>query len=180
MGTVRKIILVSTFLAIAGSSYAEDAHHPTVDPTTVPLTEPTPRIQPDLDMMSGGMMSMMGRMGTMMDPSHIEGRIAFLKTELKITEAQQRKWEAFAEVMRGNAQDMGGMMNDMQTSMMPTATSGANSLIQRIDGREHTLHSQLEYLEKAKAALLPLYESLDEAQKRAADELLMPGPMGMM
>src|SRR5436853_7728039 len=37
---------------------------------------------------------------------HIEGRIAFLKAELKITEAQQAQFDVVAAVMRENAQAM--------------------------------------------------------------------------
>src|SRR4051812_26213619 len=33
-------------------------------------------------------------------PSHIEGRLAFLKTELKITDAQSAQWNALAGLMR--------------------------------------------------------------------------------
>src|SRR5579859_4383022 len=38
--------------------------------------------------------------------SHIEGRIAFLKTELKITDAQQAQWDKVAAAMRENSQAM--------------------------------------------------------------------------
>jgi hypothetical protein len=59
----------------------------------------------------GGMpiMGMMGMMMAMMEMSgHIEGRIAFLKTELKITETQMPQWNAFVEALRGNAGRMSG------------------------------------------------------------------------
>lgn len=46
---------------------------------------------------------------------HVEGRFAFLKTELKITDAQLPLWNAVADAMRANAKSMsetmpGGMM----------------------------------------------------------------------
>ena len=50
------------------------------------------------------MMGMMQMMGSMAD--HVEGRIAFLKTELKITDAQQPLWNAVGDAMRANAKDM--------------------------------------------------------------------------
>src|SRR5690242_3257145 len=41
------------------------------------------------------------------DPGrHIEGRIAYLKTELKITDAQQPQFDAVANAMRDNAKAM--------------------------------------------------------------------------
>jgi predicted lipid-binding transport protein (Tim44 family) len=46
----------------------------------------------------GPMMGMMGRGGmmSMMMGDRIEGRIAFLKAELKITDVQMPQWNAFA------------------------------------------------------------------------------------
>ena len=57
----------------------------------------------------GGMMSMMMSMA-----GHVEGRIAFLKTELKITDAQTPQWNAFADALRANAQ----RIREMRTTMM--------------------------------------------------------------
>src|SRR5690242_8752465 len=60
-------------------------------------------------MMSGGMMSqagkdgrgmtmpMSGMMGMRPGIEHLEGRLAFLKTELKITDVQAPQWNAFAD-----------------------------------------------------------------------------------
>ena len=75
-------------------------------------------------MMAGaGGMPMMGMMGMMMGrdgmggmpmmaamAGHVEGRLAFLKTELKITEAQLPLWNAVADAIRANAKGMGEMI----------------------------------------------------------------------
>ncbi len=46
----------------------------------------------------------MGRLGMMSaEASHVEGRIAFLKTELRITDAQLPLWNAVADALRDNA-----------------------------------------------------------------------------
>jgi hypothetical protein len=58
-------------------------------------------------MSPGGGMAMMGGpggMGMMWMADHIDGRIAFLKAELKITEAQMSPWNAFADALRANAE----------------------------------------------------------------------------
>jgi len=44
---------------------------------------------------------------------HIEGRITFIKAEIKITDAQEPPWNAVADAMRATAKDMGGMPNCM-------------------------------------------------------------------
>lgn len=199
MTNLPKLILIGSLLATTTPSFAEDAHHPETAGEAAPsVASPSPGGQPEMagpgampemmrDMMSGGMMgpgmmsmmAMMASMGEMMAPEHIEGRIAFLRTELRITEQQQPLWDAFAEALRANARGMTGMMMDAQGAMMP-AQGAAVALPQRIEIRERMLGARLEGLRQLGAALQPLYAALDDAQKRTADTLLMVGPMGAM
>jgi hypothetical protein len=44
---------------------------------------------------------------------HIEGRLAFLKTELKITDAQLPFWNSFAQAVRDSATAMQAMPHAM-------------------------------------------------------------------
>src|SRR6516162_4960513 len=131
----------------------------------------------------GGMMSMMrmmmgedGMSGMPMMAAmagHVEGRLAFLKTELKITDAQLPLWNALADAIRANAKGMGAMAEGMMGG-----TQGA-TLPDKLATREKMLTARLEALRKLKAAVDPLYASLSDEQKKTADELIM-GPMGMM
>ena len=61
-------------------------------------------------MHSMGMMQMMGMMGRGTDGmatiDRIEGRIAFLRAELKITDAQADAWNGFADALRTNARKL--------------------------------------------------------------------------
>ena len=89
-------------------------------------------------MMSGDemeqMMSMMRDMMTMMSAqsgmmaSHAEARIAALKAELKITDAQAPQWNRFAEALRGTGKSMEDMhrqmMNPLQRRRCPLALPG--------------------------------------------------------
>jgi hypothetical protein len=190
MSVLQKIILIGALLISAAPSLAEEAHH-----SDSPATEAPPAAASQMpgeqagmmgsDMMSGGMMgsgmmSMMGPMARMMAPEHIEGRIAFLETELKITDAQGPLWSAFADALRANARDTTELMTEMQGTMAPSQGTGPATLLQRIDLQEHMLAIHLHGVRQIKAALQPLYGALDDTQKRAADELLMPGPMGSM
>ena len=59
------------------------------------------------------MLRMMGQGGMPMMTKHIEGRLAFLKTELKITDAQLPLWNAFAQAMRDDASTMQAMPHPM-------------------------------------------------------------------
>jgi hypothetical protein len=122
-----------------------------------------------------GMMPMMmgeGGMGGMM-AGHVEGRLAFLKTELKITDAQLPLWNAVAEAIRANAKSMSAMMAG---GMMGSQTA---TLPDKLALREKMMTAHLDGLRRFKAAVDPLYAALSADQKKTADQLLM-GPMGMM
>ena len=125
-----------------------------------------------MEMMHVGMMS--GGMMGGMPLKHVEGRLAFLKTELKITPAQEPQWTRFADTVRSTAKNAQGAMPPMMQggAQAPTAPD-------RLGRYEKTLTSRLETVRALKAAFDPLYTSLSDEQKKAADELLM-GPMGIM
>lgn len=128
-------------------------------------------------MMAPGMMPMMG----MMDPSqHIEGRIAFLKTELRITEAQSPQWNAFADALRANAKRMSEQWAGMTPGMMMSGQAGsAMSLPERLDWAAKHMTARSEMLQAMKGATTQLYGVLSDEQKGLADQLVH-GPMGMM
>jgi hypothetical protein len=130
--------------------------------------------------MAGMMRMMMGQdgMGAMM-AGHVEGRLAFLKTEIKITSAQLPLWNAVADAIRANAKTMSGMMPGgmMSGGMMGNWETG--TLPDKLTLREKMMTAHLDALRKFKAAADPLYAALSPEQKKTADQLLM-GPMGMM
>jgi hypothetical protein len=118
-------------------------------------------------MMGGGMMGH-GMMGGM-HGKHIEGRLAFLKAEIKITPAQETQWTKFADVVRTtakNAQASGAMGGKPATAS------------ERMASYEKHLVTRLETVRAVKAAFDPLYNSLSDEQKKIADELLA-GPMSV-
>lgn len=123
-------------------------------------------------MMGGDMGGMMQSMMRMMAPERIEGRLAFLRTELAITEAQQAPWNAYAEVMRSEAKAM-----HATGGMTPGATP--MSAPDRMDMRVKNLGTQVESAKAAAGAVRKLYSALSDTQKKTADELLGP-PMGRM
>jgi hypothetical protein len=137
------------------------------------------------DMMGGmpmmNMMAMM-RMMEMMGPGmtaidRIEGRIAFLRAELNITEAQASAWNAFADAMRTNAKKL----REARASMTPQPDAGqqqALTMPERLDQQERSLVARLEGTRALKSAVTNLYGTLSEDQKKTANELLGP-QMGM-
>lgn len=129
------------------------------------------------------MMQMMGMMrqsdygtGGMATIDHVEGRIAFLHTELKITDAQNSAWNAFADALRANAKGLGEVRSSMMAGM---AGPAQQSLVDRLALQEKWRSARLEGTRAIKSALTNLVGTLSEDQKKAADELLAPH-MGMM
>jgi hypothetical protein len=129
----------------------------------------------EMPMMRGGPI---GRMGMMGMAEHIEGKIAFLKAELKITDAQMPQWNAFADALRAAARRLGGMQATMMPGGMMDQGNAPVSAPDRLERMEKMMTSMLEGLKELKATLTPLYAVLTEEQKKMADELIH-GPMGM-
>jgi hypothetical protein len=104
---------------------------------------------------------------------HTEGRIAFLKAELGITDAQTAQWNTLADAMRANAKIHRTMHEHMTKGGMPSSWS------ERLTFQQKTLSSRLDGLKALDAAYKPLYAVMTEDQKKLAEQLLS-GPMGMM
>jgi hypothetical protein len=131
-------------------------------------------------MHSTGMMQMMGMMGRGTDGmatiDRIEGRIAFLRAELKITDAQADAWTGFADALRANARKLA----EVRATMMPKPGDGqpASTLSARLDQQEQWLATRLDGTRAMKSAFAKLNEALSDDQKKTANDLLAPH-MGM-
>lgn len=181
----HKIGVLSALLLLAVPALADDTHHQNADndPTQQQLVTMGGAMMGNALMGGGtnsGMMSMMMPMFQMMSPKHIEGRLAFLKTELNITDAQLQAWNNFANVMRSSVQDASHSMPGMGGSTMGQPDGGSIDLMAKMAAREKVLSQELDRVKKLEAAAQPLYSALSEEQKKTADELLMPALLGHM
>ena len=114
-----------------------------------------------------GMMSGMTTGPSMVDlTDRIEGRIAFLRAELRITDAQTPAWNTFADAVRSSRKHL---IEARQVLNQPYATPA-----DRLEQYERHLSARLEALKSARTAFAQLYATLDEGQKRTADELVVP------
>lgn len=94
------------------------------------------------------------------------GRIAFLKAELGIADAQKSAWDAYAETIKSNLQSMQGMWQTMR------AVADAKSPTDRLDAQIVAMESRVAALKQVKPALEKLYAVLNDEQKKKADEML--------
>jgi len=106
--------------------------------------------------------------------SHIDGRLAYLKAKLKITDAQEHLWTTYAGAMRDSAKSMVVHC----TAMMGPRQAAALSLADRLDQHQQFMAAQLDALGAMNEAPKPLYAVLSDTQKQAAEQLLW-GLMGM-
>mgnify|MGYP001257696394 CR=1 FL=1 len=153
--------------------------------STVALAQPGPMMGGDKPM--GGNMPMMGMMmGHCAMMQRTEGTLAFLKTELKVTDAQEKAWDGFATAYRSNV--AGGLRGhgpmrgkphgakgpgakgNMGPGMMRGGASGPfpEAMAQHVKMMEDRLSNAT----KLRDATKPLYDALSTDQRKTADELL--------
>lgn len=98
---------------------------------------------------------------------HVEGRIAFLKAELKITDSQAPLFERVAQAMRDNVKEM-AQLRDQRRADRDKPKSAVESLETRARFGEIRMQQTQRFL----AAFKPLYTDLSDEQKKTADGLL--------
>lgn len=117
---------------------------------------------------------MMGGGGGAGMPDFTAGRLAFIRAELGITEAQQPQFEAFAEAFKKNF----ASMQETRMAMM-SAMQQEKGPVDRLDTHLKAMEKRLGTLKEFKAAVDKLYGTLSDRQKAIADQIV-PGMMGGM
>jgi len=96
----------------------------------------------------------------------VDGRIAFLKAELKITPDQEGQWQQLATAMRQNA-------NAFDEAISSTRQQhGTMDAIQRLTVREQFDQVRTANDARLLAAFKPLYASLSPEQQNIANQLV--------
>jgi len=96
-------------------------------------------------------------------------RLSSLKSELKITVAQEPAWKVFADQTKQQAEAMQALMASAQGSAQATAP-------ERLELRNQIMKKRQEQMEKGTAAFKDLYAVLTPEQKTLADQRV--GMMG--
>jgi LTXXQ motif family protein len=107
-------------------------------------------------------------------PSRVEGRIAFLRTELQITDAQAQLWDAVANALRENDRTM------RESLAQRPARDASITAIERLERRQKFAELQVASTARLRNALTPLYAAMSDVQKKNADQLLAGPPHGRM
>lgn len=122
-------------------------------------------------MMRGQMCGMPGMSGTAATSTDItdrtEGRIAFLKAELQISDKQITDWNALADALRS-------ARSHLVEAQQLVAFDKKMTSAERLEAYEKHLAERLEAVKSSRAAYNRLYASLNEEQKRTSDTILLP------
>lgn len=111
---------------------------------------------------------MPGGMPTGSSAARLEGRIAFLRTELGITAAQAGAWDTFANALRQGREHL-----DAARAALESSASAAEPMA-RLEAFESHLRQRTEAIHMTRMAFNTLYGQLDDAQKRAAVSTMLP------
>ncbi len=135
---------------------------------------------PTMTMMGSGMMSQGmagdGNQGMMGDQVRMDamadGRLAYLKTELDLTEAQMPAWNGYADAVKANMANMQDMRSDMMMAMQGSEGGNSASMSQMMDARITGMEAMLNAMKTVRPASEALYEVLNDGQKQKADHLI--------
>jgi len=176
-------VILAAF-SIGAVAQTVDAHHPAKAGDQPAATQPANLAPADqMGAMMAGMMvqmpmmqmmkAMQGQdtMGGLDLTERVEGRIAFLKAELAITDKQADTWNAFADALRAYSAALKSAQPAGMDTMVP-------DLVARLDQSEMHLSVELDGVRGLKASLAPLMTVLSADQQTTAAELL-PVQMGL-
>lgn len=110
----------------------------------------------------------------------VEARLAYARTALKITDAQQPQWESFSNVLRKHAREMDQRFEQRRAQGAAAGTprgserTGAVQLtaIERMERQQQRMAGRSARLNEVLAAAKPLYAALSPEQKQTADAML--------
>lgn len=112
-------------------------------------------------MMGGGKMGEQAGMGAM-----VAGRLAYLKSELKITDEQSEAWKSYADAVTSRVETMKGMRQTMMAAMHK------GNAVERMEVRISGMEAMLEAMKAVNPATQNLYTVLTDEQKKVADQLI--------
>ena len=103
----------------------------------------------------------------------IEARLAFIKTALKITDAQGAQWNAYADTLRKQAKEKDTRIQAMRAKHDAKSNQAGNEdLIERLEHHQKRMTDKAANLAQYIAVAKPFYASLSNEQKEVANQIL--------
>jgi protein CpxP len=103
----------------------------------------------------------------------VEQRITTLHAELKITPAEEAQWNNVAQAMRENASAMEKLVAANRTTPPQSMTA-----VQDLQSYQKFAQAHVDGLKNLTSAFSTLYNSMDDAQKKTADQVFQTSGRG--
>ncbi len=104
----------------------------------------------------------------------VEARLAYVKTALKIADAQQSQWDAYADFVRKNAQDREQRFKSRRAGESGRTAHQRPNAIERLEKAQSFHAEAVTRINQYLAVVKPLYASLSPEQRKVADVVLNP------
>jgi hypothetical protein len=102
----------------------------------------------------------------------VDARLAYLKTALKITDAQQGQWNAFADVVRNHAKSADERIKAWKEKRAQRTERKRPTAVERLERRQARLVAAATRTSELLAVEKPLYAALSPEQQQIADKVL--------
>ena len=103
----------------------------------------------------------------------VEARLAYIRTALKITAAQQSQWDAYANVRRKQAAATEKSFQERRAQMAQRHADGKRpTAVERHEFARTRMAAGVQRLDELLTVEKPLYAALTPEQQRVADEVL--------
>ncbi|MBY0271178.1 MAG: Spy/CpxP family protein refolding chaperone [Burkholderiales bacterium] len=102
----------------------------------------------------------------------VEARLAYIRTALKITAAQQTQWDNFAGVMRKQAKDADARVQEHRAKMAANTERKRPNAIERLERQQVFMATASARIGERLAVQKPLYAALSPEQQQVADKVL--------
>jgi hypothetical protein len=171
---MKRVILAAAVSAAFGLAapalFAQSADSPADTPEIVAQATPsTERAGPQRGAPGA-------RHASRLPSERVEARLAYIRTALKITDAQQAQWDTFANVLRKHARDMDQRIQQRVAQREQAGgqrgTRPQANAIDRLERQQQRLTQRSTRLTEVIAAAKPLYAAFSPEQKQIADQML--------
>ncbi|HSD99683.1 MAG TPA: Spy/CpxP family protein refolding chaperone [Burkholderiales bacterium] len=116
-----------------------------------------------------------GQRASRLPSERVEARLAYLKTALKINDAQQAQWDAFAATLRKHAREADQRVQSLRAEGAARGEKRTPpTAIERMERGQQRLAAAYTRQSETLAAAKPLYAALSPEQQKVADELFAP------
>lgn len=105
----------------------------------------------------------------------VEARLAYVKTALKITDAQQSQWDAYANLVRKNAQEREQRFTSTQSGEPARPRHQRLNAVERLERARSYLAEAVTRINQLLTVEKPLYAALSPGQQKVADVVLNRG-----